>query len=68
MFIHTYSEYWEKGHFVAAFSNSKQTTDIKEWCYATYGRPGVRWIDNISHGQVAFSLEKDLVWFVLRWS
>jgi len=70
MFIHTYDEEGflaDEGWTVAAFSTGL-TEEIKEWCYDTYGEPGVRWCDRISWGEVRFSDKKDLTLFLLRWS
>ena len=58
------------------------TQCIAKWCYNTYG-PGLgdyrvaepkdspfvhRWVNDIKWGEVRFSNEADLNWFVLRWS
>ncbi len=69
MFIHTYDEYWNQGHAVAAFSTPSidQISEMKEWCRDSYGDPGERWQDQIIHGEVLFADRKDLVLFVLRW-
>jgi hypothetical protein len=70
MFIHTYDEYWNQGHAVAAFPTPSidQIYEIKSWCRKSYGEPGERWQDQIIHGEVLFSDRKDLVLFVLRWA
>jgi hypothetical protein len=70
MFIHTYDEYWNQGHAVAAFSTPTidQICKMKTWCRASYGEPGDRWLDQIIHGEVLFTDKRDLTLFVLRWS
>ena len=69
MFIHVYNEHWNQGHYVAAFRAGVDTlAEIKQWCYATYGNPGHRWIDNVHFGEALFNNQQDLEWFLLRWS
>jgi len=76
MFIHTYDEYWDQGHAVAAFSTSKDAVaEIRKWCYNVYGPPGynhltaqIRWKDYIDHGEVLFDKREDLSLFLLKWS
>jgi len=70
MFIHTYDEYWNQGHAVAAFSipSIDQIREMKSWCREIYGEPGDRWQDQIIHGEVLFDDRQDLALFVLRWS
>lgn len=82
MFIHTYEtknyniqepeiEKW----YVAAFTTPKNYYEIAEWCHQIFGPSGLnslthqtRWQDEIFYGEVYFRDEKDLEWFVLRWS
>ncbi len=80
MFIHTYiqmkdwrgADEWR----VAAFLTPKENrSEITKWCYKTYGAPGmnhlthqIRWKDSIRYGEVYFSRQEDLEWFLLRWS
>ncbi len=81
MFIHTYQESkdWRGGNMywhVAAFNTPKENRkEITKWCYKTFGTPGmnhltkqIRWKDSIQYGEVYFDHQKDLEWFVLRWS
>lgn len=70
MYIHTYDEYWNEGHAVAAFPTPKieQIHEMKAWCRESYGEPGERWLDQIIHGEVLFADRQDLTLFVLRWS
>ncbi len=80
MFIHTYEQQpdWriKTAWLVAAFMTPKENRkEITKWCYKTYGAPGMntftkqtRWKDSIQYGEVYFRDEKDLEWFVLRWS
>jgi len=73
MFIHTYnSTYWKVATFMTPKENRKEIT---KWCYQNFGAPGMntltkqtRWKDSIQYGEVYFSNQKDLVWFILRWS
>lgn len=59
----------KKEHLMVSFGADVHTCDdIQQWCYDTYGNPGERWIDNIHFGQILFDDEKDLSWFLLRWS
>jgi hypothetical protein len=80
MFIHTYTQQkdWRDTSTswkVAAFLVSKEhRREITRWCYKTFGAPGmnhltkqIRWKDSIQYGEVYFSNQKDLEWFVLRW-
>lgn len=67
-----YGDTW----YVAAFkAKQQQRPEITRWCYQTYGEPGyrydtaeIRWKDSIQYGEIHFSRESDLEWFVLRWS
>jgi hypothetical protein len=82
MNIHTYDFlkdmlYSSEGSwYVAAFMTPKENRkEITKWCYKTYGAPGmnhltkqIRWKDSIQYGEVYFSHQKDLEWFILRWS
>ena len=81
-FIHTYKEI-DSPYWVAAFSTTPMPADLTKemsaWCYNTYG-PGLgdcridnspfihRWVNDIRWGEVRFSDERDLTWFILRWS
>jgi hypothetical protein len=80
MFIHTYELMKEWGGatpwLVAAFESPRQNrSEITRWCYQTFGTPGMnhltqqtRWKDSIQYGEIYFIDQKDLEWFVLRWS
>jgi len=80
MHIHTYTHKkdWrnETPWLVAAFMTPKENRkEITRWCYKTFGTPGmnhltrqIRWKDSIQFGEVYFMHEKDLEWFLLRWS
>ncbi len=80
MFVHTYQhqEDWRDPvpWHVAAFLTPKENRkEITRWCYKTFGIPGmnhltkqIRWKDSIQYGEVYFINQKDLEWFVLRWS
>lgn len=79
--LYTYKEtntpYW-----VVAFSldtlTEKDLQDMTRWCYNMFG-PGLgeyrvenspfihRWINDIKWGELRFSREDDLYWFILRW-
>ena len=79
MYIHSYKEanspYW-----VAAFETPEQfaNTEIFDFCYKNFG-PGLgdmrvdnspfvhRWVNDIKWGEVRFSQEADLQWFLMRW-
>lgn len=78
MIIHSYKE--AKGpYWVAAFEAPvSQQGKIFDFCYQSFG-PGLgafrvedsafahRWVNDIQWGEVRFSQEKDLHWFLLRW-
>ncbi len=81
MFIHTYQLKKDADGsgggpwHVAAFTAPRSYREIVEWCLKTFGPAGwhddipqARWKDDIFYGEVYFSHEKDLSWFVLRWS
>ena len=78
MFIHTYIDrYMNHDWFAAAFNaDTKKLTEIKEWCYNTYGasRNTIygdsenRWSDYIKYGEVYFYDERDLAIFLLKWA
>lgn len=81
MFVHTYTQSKDWRDYstswkVAAFMTPKENRkEITKWCYKTFGAPGmnhltkqIRWKDSIQYGEVYFSNQKDLEWFVLRWS
>lgn len=80
MFIHTYEQMkdWRDATpwLVAAFMTSKENRkEITKWCYKTFGTPGmnhltkqIRWKDSIQYGEIYFIDQKDLEWFVLRWT
>ena len=69
MYIHIYkSSLMEKDWLVAAFGGDMPLlTEVKQWCKETYGVPGLRWKDYVHFGEIAFSDEKDLTLFLLRW-
>ena len=59
----------ENDWIIAAFSagGMQRLTEVKQWCKETYGVPGLRWKDYVHFGEIAFSDEKDLTLFLLRW-
>lgn len=69
MAIHTYDEYWNQGHAVAAFPRPSidKAIEMKNWCQESFGEPGDRWIDHIDSGGVLFNDKQDLLLFMLRW-
>ena len=79
MFIHHYPipDHSKGGQrYMAAFKRQdpKKIAEIRKWCYTTYGEPGyqvnnaeIRWIDDVSAGEVVFNRESDLMMFLLRW-
>jgi hypothetical protein len=54
-------------------------TQIEAWCYNNFG-PGLgeyrldnspfihRWVNDIKYGEIRFSNECDLMWFVAKWA
>ena len=79
MFIHTYTARprpWEELelYHVAAFTLKKGMLEpMSDWCHQTFGEAGnseenARWEDQLWFGEVWFRDEKDLNWFVLRWT
>ena len=79
MQIHHYTLPGYDGHgnsYIAAFRTQppNKVTEIRKWCYNTYGEPGyrvdsaeIRWQDGVSRGEVLFNREGDLMMFLLRW-
>lgn len=57
----------------------KDLHDLSWWCYNSFG-PGLgefrmdnsktvfRWINDIKWGELRFSKEEDLNWFLLKWT
>lgn len=47
--------------------------EVRQWCIDTFGPCGwqedlnMRWWDRIGYGEIDFSREADLHWFLLRW-
>ena len=80
MFIHTYELMKDADGsgggpwHVAAFTAPRSYREIVEWCLKTFGpagyhdTPQARWKNDIFYGEVYFSRQEDLEWFVLRWS
>jgi hypothetical protein len=77
MFVHHYQSENSRGEpcYIAAFGRPlSEQSDIRRWCYQTYGTPGYRydddltvWKDNIAFGEIEFARESDLSLFLLKW-
>lgn len=80
MFVHNYSiphnRYDGLHRYMAAFrkQDPKKIKEIREWCYNTYGPPGlrietdeIRWQDDVVNGEVVFDRASDLELFLLKW-
>jgi hypothetical protein len=72
--IYTYPNPFPLGGHVVSFLSFRLIDNIKEWCYNTYGEPGIptnttsRWYDSIKYGEILFRDERDVTLFLLRWS
>jgi hypothetical protein len=61
--------------YMAAFKgqSAERTTEIRKWCYQTFGTPGIRvdtdeiiWQDGVQNGEIVFDREENLMLFVLK--
>ena len=78
MILHHYKKIdRDSNHYVVAFPrpDPKLTKEIRTWCYQSYGEPDyryltdeIRWLDYIRCGEICFTRESDLSFFMLRWS
>lgn len=50
-----------------AFLDEGNIVEVEEWCYNTYGEPGIRWVNDIKWGVVRFYYKKDITLFMLKW-